>query len=184
MPIKMIELLQNRWAGRAILPDPLSDEMIEDLVEAVRLTPSCFNNQPARFLFLLSDQALKKGVETLSEGNRVWAFRAPLLVVGYTKAEDDCIIKDGREYHQFDLGLAVMNLMSAATEHGLAARPMAGFSPQKVKELFEMEEDCKPFVMIAVGRPSDQDDYLPERLIGKHKEPRDRHPGEHFVKKL
>jgi nitroreductase len=157
---------------------------MKDLMEAARLTPSCFNNQPWRFLFLESAEALAKGAEVLSEGNRVWAERAPLLIIGYSKAEDDCQIKGGREYHQFDLGMAVMNLMLAATHHGLAARPMAGFSPKKAKEFFGLDEEDQPLVMIAVGHPAKDESHLPEHYVGKTKKPRERKSVEEIIRKL
>ena len=174
MECKVIQVLQDRYAGRSILSDSLPDEAVDTLLEAARLSPSCFNKQPWRFLLLKSDDALQKGREVLAEGNRVWAQRAPLLVIGYTKAEDDCQLKDGREYHQFDLGMSVMNLMLAATELGLVARPMAGFRLKKAKELFRLDQDDQPLIMIAVGKPSDDESHLPDHYVGRAKAPRER----------
>ncbi len=180
----VVKLLQNRYAGRSIATEPLSDDLVRELMEAARLTPSCFNNQPWRFLFLESEKARNKGAEVLSKGNHPWASRAPLLIIGYSRAEDDCQIKGGREYHQFDLGMAAMNLMLAATHHGLAARPMAGFSPQKARELFELDEKDEPFIMIAVGPPSEDESHLPDHYVGKTKKPRERKEVNEIIKRM
>lgn len=184
MESKVIQLLQDRFAGRSFLSDPLPENLVQNIIEAARLTPSCFNKQPWRFLFLESEEAHNKGVEALSEGNRHWAERAPVLIVGYTKPEDDCQLNDGREYHQFDLGMSVMNLMLAATEHGLAARPMAGFSPEKMKMLFDLEEKNQPLIMIAVGMPSDDESHLAEHYQGGAKAPRERKEKSDIVQRL
>ena len=66
----ILTLLNARKAGRSISSEPLPESVIAELIEAVRLTPSCFNNQPWRFLFLESPEALAKGQEALSGGNR------------------------------------------------------------------------------------------------------------------
>jgi nitroreductase len=180
----ILTLLNARKAGRSISSEPLPESVIAELIEAVRLTPSCFNNQPWRFLFLESPEALAKGQEALSGGNRAWAPRAPLLVVGYSRREDDCVSPDGRAYYQFDLGMSAMNLMLAATHHGLVARPMSGFEPEKIKERFELGADMQPLVMIAVGRPSDDESHLPERYKEMDKKPRQRKEAGEIVKRL
>jgi nitroreductase len=180
----VIGLLTARKATRSILPDPLPHNVIEDLVQAAQLTPSCRNNQPWRYLLLTSAEALARGAEVLGEGNRSWASRAPLLVVGYTRERDDCVIRDGRSYHQFDLGMSAMNIMLAATHHGLTARPMAGFKPSRVRDLFGLAGDDEPLIVIAIGRPGDDDaDHLPEHYRGIEGR-RERKDASEIVKRL
>jgi nitroreductase len=180
----IIAFLEERYATRAIESDALPAEAIDEIAEAVRLTPSCMNNQPWRFLFLLSDEARAKGHECLTKSNRQWAERAPLLVFGYSAEEDDCRNPDGRVYHQFDLGMATMNLMMAATSRRLVARPMAGFDAAKLKAAFELPENARPLVAVAVGYPSDDDSHVPEYARAKTKLPRERKPVDKVVKRL
>ncbi len=178
------QTLRQRFATRAIKRDALPEEIVDDLIEAARLTPSCFNNQPWRFLFVTGDAAHAEASDAFSGGNKPWASHAPLLIVGYSREADDCVLKDGRVYHQFDLGMATMNIMLAATAHGLAARPMAGFDPEKIKAAFNLAEDERPLVMVAVGYPSDDTDHLPEHVKTKHLTPRERKPTEEIVRRL
>lgn len=180
----VVDLLNKRHARRSIATDKLPQNIVDDLIEAARMTPSCFNNQPWRFLFLQSPEALAKGHELLSEGNRPWAERAPLLIIAYSRIEDDCALPDGREYHQFDLGMAVMDVMLAATHHDLVARPMAGFDATKAKQVFNLADDQQPLVMIAVGFPADDVDHLPEYAKQLHLVPRERKDAAEIVKFL
>ena len=180
---EIVKLLENRHATRSIDPEPLSEESIGELIEAARLAPSCFNNQPWRYLFLLSEKSRVKGREVLTGGNRDWAGRAPLLVIAHTRQEDDCAMPD-RAYHQFDLGLSVMNIMLAATEQGLVARPMAGFNPQKAREAFGLGDDVEPLVMLAIGKPSTDEDHLPDRYKGIADKPRERKQAVEIVERL
>jgi glutaredoxin-dependent peroxiredoxin len=178
------DLLRARHAGRAIDSRPLPEEVIADLVEAVRLTPSCSNNQPWRFLFLESPEARASGAQIFTGGNRAWAPRAPLIVVGYSKASDDCRNSDGRLYHQFDTGMAAMNLMLAATSHDLCARPMAGFDPARVRELFGLSAEDEPIVAIAVGYLSADESHLPDYYKGAETRPRVRKEAGEVVRRL
>lgn len=180
----VIEILQNRYAGRAIVGDPIDDKIMAELKEAVRLTPSCFNNQPWRYLWLTGAQALASGAETLAASNRKWAERAPLLVIGYSRVEDDCAMKDGRQYHSFDLGMSAMNLMLAASVHGLAARPMAGFNPGNVREAFGLAEDEQPLVVIAIGKPGEDENHLEDYQKLENQLPRERKSIDEIIKEL
>jgi nitroreductase len=180
----IIEILHARKATRSISQEPLPENIIVELIEAARLTPSCYNNQPWRFLFLESAEALAKGYDALSRGNRAWASRAPLLIVGYSRRDDDCILPDGRAYHEFDLGMSAMNLMMAATHQGLVARPMAGFDPEKIRHSFKLDPNAQPLVMIAVGLPLDDESHLSDRYKGIGEKPRQRKDASEIVQRL
>ena len=180
----IIDILHKRLATRAISTETIPDDIVDELAEAVRLTPSCFNKQPWNYLFVLSDDGLRKAGQIFTGGNVKWAPRAPLIIIGYTRAEDDCRLEDGREYHQFDLGLAAMNLILAATEKNLVARPMAGFDPDKTRELFDIPEDFQPMITLALGYPSEDESHLPEYFQGKSNLPRVRKDLTEIVRKI
>ena len=44
--------ITNRRAYRSLKAVEITEELIMDLAECAQITPSCFNNQPWRFLFL------------------------------------------------------------------------------------------------------------------------------------
>ena len=147
METQLLDLLRSRKATRAIADRSVEPEKVEALLEAARLSASCFNNQPWRFLVLTEPGALGKGREALSGGN-YWAKTAPVLIYGYSKPDLDCQIPGGRDYFLFDLGMAVQNILLQATELDLVARPMAGFSPKKVREGFGLPDEYRVTVAI------------------------------------
>ncbi len=178
----IVELLQARYGGRAIATDPLPDGALEELIEAARLTPSCRNCQPWRFLFAGGEEALAKARAALAPNNHPWASRAPLLIIAHARREDDCHSPEGRDYYRYDLGAAVMNIMLAATARGLAARPIAGFDPAAVQQSFELADDAEPLVMLAIGHPTDDESHVPAHYVGKAAQPRERLATEEIVK--
>jgi nitroreductase len=86
----------------------------------------------------------------MSKGNE-WAFRASMIIAVFSKKEDDCVIKE-REYHQFDTGMAVGLLTLRATELGLVAHPIAGFSPKKAREVLGIPDIYQVITLIIVGK--------------------------------
>lgn len=180
MGTSLLELLYARKATRAIAERPVEVEKVENILEAARLAPSCMNNQPWRFLVLTEPEALAKGRDALSGGN-YWAKTAPVLVFGYSQPDWDCQSSDERDYYLFDLGLAAENIMLQATELDLVARPMAGFSPRKIKEAFEFPDEIKVVIAIAIGYEGDVS-TLDERRQATSRGPRQRKPLEEIVR--
>jgi nitroreductase len=173
MQTQLLDLLMARKATRAIASRDVEQEKVAALFEAARLSASCSNNQPWRFLALTAPAALEKGREALTGGN-YWAKAAPVLIYGYSKPDLDCQIA-GRNYYLFDLGMAVQNILLQATELDLVARPMAGFSPSKVREAFGLADECEVMVAIAVGYEGDVS-TLSERHQQMSQAPRERKP--------
>ena len=171
---QILKILNDRKATRAFSSEKLPEKIINQLKEAAQLSASCFNNQPWRFLFLTDDTTLEKGRKALIKGNS-WAEKASLLVVGFTKADLDCQLPDGREYSNFDLGMAVQNILLQATELNLVARPMAGFSQEIIRQEFDIPGEFEIMIMIAIGLEGDINN-LDEKLQAKSNEPRKRKP--------
>lgn len=146
----VIDAIKKRRAYRSLVPVEISQSLIEDLARNAQLAPSCFNNQPTRFVFVYGSENINNMHAALSSGNE-WAYSASLIIAVSSRREDDCIIKD-REYHQFDCGLAAAFLILRATELGLVAHPIAGFSPRKTKEILGIPEEYKVITLIIVGK--------------------------------
>lgn len=175
--MNVIKAINERRAYRSLKPVRITEELIRDLARCAGLAPSCFNNQPSRFVFVYEHETLKNLHDALSKGNE-WAHSASMIVVVFSKREDDCIIKD-REYHQFDCGLAAAFLILRATELGLVAHPIAGFSPRKTKEILEIPDEYKIITLIMIGTHSEEiDPILSEKQVEWEKKRPERFPFE------
>ncbi|MCI0497709.1 MAG: nitroreductase family protein [Thermoplasmata archaeon] len=147
------EAIARRRAYRSLGPVEITDDILDELIESARLAPSCFNNQPWRFVFVRGEDALSRMKETLSTGN-AWATEASMIVAVVSRPKDDCIVKD-RVYNLFDTGMATAFLILRATELGLVAHPIAGFSPSKVREALGIPEGHQVITLLIVGKKAD-----------------------------
>ena len=152
--MELIEVINKRRAYRSLDKTQISEELINDLAESARLSASCFNNQPWRYVFVYDSEVLKEMHNALSSGNE-WAKRASMIVAVCSKKEDDCLIKD-REYYLFDTGMATAFLILRATELGLVAHPIAGYSPKKTREILNIPEEMDVITLVIVGKHSDK----------------------------
>lgn len=153
MSLEVRVAIENRRSYRAMEPTGITDAMVKEIAWAGSMAPSCFNKQPWRFIFVREPGMLGKMHDALSKGNE-WAKDSPMLLIVLSKKELDCIMKDGREYYQFDTGLAVGQMMLMATEMGLVAHPMAGFNPKKTREILGIPEEMAVITVIAFGKRS------------------------------
>lgn len=146
------DAIARRRAYRSLAPVTITEELIRDMVHHASLAPSCFNNQPWRFAFVWDEEMRRRMHDALSRGNE-WAQNASMFIVVYSRKEDDCVIHE-REYHLFDTGMATAFLILRATELGLVAHPIAGYSPRKVRELLHLPEESTVIALVIVGKHS------------------------------
>jgi nitroreductase len=140
----------KRRAYRSLVPIEISEELIYDLAECAQLSASCFNNQPWRYIFVHNSEVLNQMSNALSLGNE-WAREASMIIVVFSKKEDDCVIHD-REYYLFDTGMATGFIILRATELGFVAHPIAGFSPKKIKKILGIPDAYEVITLIIVGK--------------------------------
>ncbi len=178
----MAELLYElsiRRARRAINEKKIPEDTIKRIMTAATYAPSCFNNQPWRFVVINEEEVLEKVRTALSDGN-YWAKKAPLLILVVTKPDLDCQPKDGREYALFDVGLATENLILQAVKEGLIAHPIAGFKPVKLKEEFGIPEEYTLITVVVIGFLGDEFHLNEKHLELEHSE-RSRKPESEII---
>jgi nitroreductase len=174
-------LLKQRWSPRAFATRPVEVDKLLSLWEAARWSASCTNQQPWYFIVATKeDQAeYARLLSCLRENNQLWASQAPVLMVSVAKLAFDMNGQPNR-YAFHDVGLAVANLIVQATALGLYVHQMAGFYPDKVRELYNVPDGFEPVAGIVLGYPGDPA-TLPEDLQQRELAPRTRKPFEFFV---
>ncbi|HUK91199.1 MAG TPA: nitroreductase family protein [Blastocatellia bacterium] len=172
----VVELIRRRWSpvafdeGRSVEPGT-----IRSLLEAARWAPSCFNEQPWRYLVFdgANPEAREKARSCLVDGN-AWAKSAPLLLLSVA-SEDFGHNGTHNRHAQHDTGMASENLVLEAVELGLAAHQMGGYDAQRARELFSIPDRFTPMAMIAIGYPYRGElNALPEKIKARETKPRSR----------
>lgn len=166
-------LIHARRAYRALATEPVSREALQQLVAAAHLAPSCYNNQPWRFV-VATGEALGRVKQALPEGN-YWAKRAPAILALASHRDLDCKLSDGRDYFLFGCGMATGMLMIQATQMGLIAHPIAGYDPLAVKEALGIPGDYVLITLIVVGKRGEES-VLSDKHRERERGPRDRAP--------
>jgi len=175
------DLLRRRWSPRAFSEKFVETEKLQSLFEAARWAPSSFNEQPWSFIVATKQNQTEYAalLKCLVEKNQQWAQLAPVLIVSVASLNFE---KTGRRNrHAFhDVGLAMATLLVEATALGLVVHQMAGFFPEKVRELYGVPEGFEPVAVAAIGYAADPD-VLPEPFREREVATRSRKPISSFV---
>jgi len=142
-----IEALKTRRSIRSFRPDPISEEILRELVDCARLAPSGNNVQPWEFI-VVRDSKMRRALADLAEHGRFIA-EAPA-----------CIVVAAREtkYYLEDGSAATQNLLVAAHALGLGACWVAGDKKpyaERVLSLLGVPKGYKLVSMVAVGLPAE-----------------------------
>ena len=156
------DAIRARRAKRVFSDRHVGGDEIDALVESVRLSASCFNNQPWRLVFCRGPESLESVRTCLAKGN-IWATSAQMIIVVAARASDDCDLSDRRSYSLFDCGLAIGQLQLRATELGMIAHPIAGYDPTRVKQALEIPEEYVVITLVICGYPGSDDSMLSEK---------------------
>lgn len=151
--MELKDVINNRRSFRAFEEVDISDEVIRELAQSASLAPSCYNNQPWKYIFVKDKIKLQEFHRAYSKGNE-WCRSASLIVVVISKKEDDCIIGN-RIYYQFDTGMATAFMILRATDLGLTAHPIAGFNPEEVASIINLPEDYEIITLLIVGKKTE-----------------------------
>ncbi len=172
--VKIHDIIQARWSPRAFDADkPVSHGDLLALLEAAHLAPSCFNDQPWRFV--VCDKATdetrwQNALAILAEKNRRWAKNAPVLILSVAMENFNHNGQPNR-WAMYDTGAASVSLCLQATALGMCVHQMGGFDAEKAREVFNLPGDCRPMAMMAIGYQADvevlDDDFKEAELAAR-----------------
>ena len=175
--MEFAEVLRHRRMVRNYQDTPVARETLDEIVSAARKAPSAGFSQGVAFV-IVTDGETRQGIADLAgessyteAGFDPWISRAPAhIVVAVSEQayhdryrETDKIDGDGNEiewpipYWWVDAGAALMLVLLAAVDAGLAAGFLGVHSVPGLRQLLQLPDEMAPIGVVTVGYP------LPDR---------------------
>lgn len=162
--MQTLDAIKSRRTIRKFTEEPVSHEVIEEIVGASAYAPSWKNTQTARYIIIeetdLKNRIAKEAVMGF-EWNTGIILGAPTLVVLASVAGRSGYEKDGSystskkdKWEMFDAGIAAQTFQLAAHEYGIGSVVMGIFDETKVKELLGLDDTLNVSALIAIGHPA------------------------------
>jgi nitroreductase len=172
--VEFREVVRRRRMVRNYGPDPVDPAVIDRIVTLGRRVPSAGFSQGV-YLVVVTDPSARKAIAELAgetdyvaSGFDPWLSRAPVHVVVCTSEADyhdryrepDKLQDDGTEidwpipYWYVDAGAAVMTLLLAAVDEGLAAGFFGTHRLHGLRQLLGIPEEVTPIGVVTIGHPA------------------------------
>ena len=149
------KVIRTRRSIRSYKPDPLPEESLNRVLEAVRIAPSGSNRQPWKFI-TVEDEELKERLAAAC-GNQGFIAEAPVVVVacGY-----DIHYNRGGYMGDMsmimDVSIAFTHLILAARAEGLGTCWIGSFDNDEIKRMLDIPEDFNVVAVTPLGYPRDE----------------------------
>ena len=159
-----IKIQHSNHSIRSYKPDPVSDDMLDAIIEAAHRAPTSMNAQEISVI-VVRDAERKARVADLA-GGQAWIAQAPVFItividfnktdIGVRKAGQTQVIHESMEgvlVAGIDAGLALGNMMMAARSLGLGIVPIGGIrrNPQGMIDLLGLPPLTFPLVGLVIG---------------------------------
>ncbi len=169
------EAIYSRRSVRRYKDTPVSDDILNRVLEAARWAPSWANSQCTRYVIVKDPGTKARLAECLNKGNPSTEAikQAPVVIVacaelgksGYYKG---VTVTDRGEWFMFDVGIAMQNLVLAACAMGLGTVHV-GFIPdsKKVDAILGLPEGVVSVEMTPLGYPAGESKGPPRREMSE-----------------
>ncbi|MDM8335714.1 nitroreductase family protein [Wolbachia pipientis] len=146
--------MKVRHSRRSYDPDKVvHQEEINMLIEDARLSPSCFGDEPWRYIICnkqSNQNSLKDLLSCLTEPNQNWIKNAQVLIISLSSKNFRKPDKGKNFWAKHDTGAANYALILLAASMNLTAHQMSGFDRNKIEEKFNIPGDFNIMSVMAV----------------------------------
>lgn len=150
--MNFLELARRRVSVRGYRPDPVSEELLNQILEAARLAPSAANRQPLRLIVIRGPAqraALAKAYP------REWFAQAPLILALCVDPAAAWHRSDGKSYADVDAAIMMDHVILCAADLGLGTCWIGAFDPALVRQTLDIPGHFEPIALTPVGYPLD-----------------------------
>ncbi len=152
-----MELMASRHSVRDFLPDPIPDEVLNEILEAGRLAPSSQNRQPWRYVVLKDPAQIKK--MSLNSGllglSNLFIRKAPCLIAACADSSKGLRV-NAQDYYLVDVAISVQQMVLAAWNRGVGSCWMAAYNEKAVKKYLDLPKSWRVVALLPFGYPAEK----------------------------
>ncbi len=147
------EVVTNRHSVRSYQRRPVGKRKLQKVLETMRLAPTATNNQAFQFI-VIDTRGREEELRRIYKKD--WFTNAPLVVCACGIPAENWVRKDGKNYNDVDVAIAMDHLILAATNEGLGTCWIGAFDAQAAKEVLGLPEGVEPIAFTPLGYPADE----------------------------
>jgi nitroreductase len=153
-----VEKILSRRSIRKYKNEPISDEILSNILEAGRLSPSAPNNQPWHFIVVRD----RKAKEACSLGGyNIFTREADFIIVGLYKPSEVIMEK----LTLMDVTIALQNMVTAGWLQGVGSCWIGAWNDAKLRDTLNLPADTQIVGLVTFGMPDEKPDPRPKKLL-------------------
>ena len=148
------DVILSRKSVRSFQDKDIPEEILNNMIEVARLSPSFQNRQCWRFIVvrdknIIKDLALRSGM--ISKVN-FFIKDAPVVIIACADPAKSGTMND-QNYYLVDTAIAFQQMMLSAWNHGIGSCWLAAFNEQRVREILEIPKNIRVVALSPFGYP-------------------------------
>ena len=151
--MEFLELAKKRYSCRAYKSNPVEGDKLQQVLEAAQLAPTACNLQPFQ-LIVIHTKDRKADLGRIYSSS--WFIQAPIIICACGIPSKSWKRRDGKNYCEVDVTIAMDHLIMAATNLGLGTCWIGAFNPDTAREILGLPDDVEPIAFTPLGYPVDQ----------------------------
>jgi len=162
--MELYEVMKTRRSIRKYAARPIPEEVLQRILEAVRIAPSGSNRQPWKFIVIRQKEIAESLIAACN--NQKFISEPPILIVACSlRLTSNRGGYMGEHSVLTDVSIAVDHLTLAARNEGLGTCWIGALDNRAVKEILSIPEESNVVALIPLGYPADPGafDPVPQR---------------------
>jgi nitroreductase len=154
--MEFYNVIKTRRSIRSYKKEPIKEDALGRVLEAIRLSPSGSNRQPWKFIIVKDFEVKSKLAKHCM--NQLWQAEAPIMIVacgpdiGYNRGG-----WMGDKSGAIDVAIAFTHLVLAARAEGLGTCWIGAFNNDAIKEVLNIPENYNVVAITALGYPKNHE---------------------------
>jgi len=169
--MEVITTIKERRSCRSFLTEPISDELIEKILEAATWAPSAANNQPWEFIVITNQEVKnrihfesmickkniydKSGWKWVDKYQAGFLLEAPVIIAVIGDPEKigaHKFLEGTGTVYQMGCAAAIQNMLLAAHALDLGALWFTLFDRRVMKQTLGIDEAKEPLAQVCIGK--------------------------------
>ena len=175
--MEALTCIQTRRSCRKFTEEPVSREILEEIVGAAAYAPSWKNTQITRYIVVEDKETLARIATDCVLGfeyNTKTIMRSAALIVMTIVKNRSGFERDGSystskgdRWEMFDAGIAAQTFCLAAHEKGLGTVILGVFDEEKIAEVITIPEGQQIAALVEIGYPAEQPEAPKRKTVNE-----------------
>jgi len=164
----LADAIKSRRSIRTYKKQEISQDIVDQLIDTARLSPSAGNAQSWAFV-IVREQENKQSLSKAALNQRAIVEASVVIVVcaDENRAEESYGNRGKMLYCLQDTAAATQNILLMACSLGLGTCWIGAFKEEEVRRIIKAPKEMRPVVIIPVGYPNESPRARNRRTVGE-----------------